>query len=69
MSKLSSLLLAPLLSGSLVLLAQTSDTATLHDRVVDRTNTDVPDVAITIVNSLTSLRKVAKTDAYGNFYS
>ena len=68
MPKLSPLLLALLVSGTLALSAQTPDTATLRGRVVDQTNAGVPDADITIVNSLTGLLQTATSDASGNFY-
>jgi len=68
MFKFSSLLAVLLFCGSLGLLAQTPDTATLRGRVVDQTHAGIPDAEITIVNKLTGLQHVTRTDASGDFY-
>ena len=68
MSRLSSLLVALLICGSIGLTAQTPDTATLQGRVVDQAHAGIPNAEINIVNSLTGLQHLTKTDALGNFY-
>jgi hypothetical protein len=68
MSRLSSLLVALLICGSIGLTAQTPDTATLQGRVVDQAHAGIPNAEIKIVNSLTGLQHLTKTDALGNFY-
>src|SRR5580704_14925394 len=58
---------AALLSFSLLLAAQTPDTAAIHGRVVDPSHAPAAGVAIKITNSLTSVDRTAQTDASGDF--
>jgi hypothetical protein len=58
---------AALLSFSLLLPAQTPDTAAIHGRVVDPSHAPAAGVAIKITNSLTSVDRTAQTDASGDF--
>src|ERR1700722_135087 len=50
---------------SLVLTAQTPDTATLRGRVIDQTNAAVPMVQVTLSNAV--LKRSAQTDDSGNY--
>jgi hypothetical protein len=52
---------------SLVLTAQTPDTAILRGRVVDQTHAVVPMVQVTVTNTLTGLKRAAQTDESGNY--
>ncbi len=67
MFRLSVLSVVLFLCGSLGT-AQTPDTATLRGRVVDQTHAGIADAEITLVNTLTGLQHLAKTDASGDFY-
>jgi hypothetical protein len=68
MFRLSVLSVVLFLCASLGLIAQTPDTATLRGRVVDQTHAGIADAEITLVNTLTGLQHLAKTDASGDFY-
>ncbi len=68
MYRLSVLSVVLFLCGSLGLSAQTPDTATLRGRVVDQTHAGIADAEITVVNTLTGLQHLTKTDASGDFY-
>ena len=56
-----------LLWFSLVLAAQTPDTATIHGRVVDQSRAPAAGVAIKVTNSLTGVDRTTQTDDAGNF--
>jgi len=55
------------LSFSLLLAAQTPDTAAIHGRVIDQSRAPVAGVAIRLTNSLTGVDRTAQTDDSGNF--
>src|ERR1035441_969812 len=67
MSRLHVLPVALLLACSLVLPAQTPDTATIHGRVVDQSHAAVAGVDVTITNSQTALKRTARTESSGDF--
>jgi hypothetical protein len=52
---------------STVLLAQTPDTATIHGHILDQSHAPVPRVAVTVSSALSSLKRVAQSDAHGDF--
>src|SRR5580698_309282 len=52
---------------SLVITAQTPDTATLRGQVVDQSHAAVPMVQVTATNTLTGLKRTAQTDDSGNY--
>jgi hypothetical protein len=47
--------------------AQTPDTATLRGQVTDQTHGAVPQVQVTVTNTLTGLKRTAETDESGNY--
>ena len=67
MSRLHPLPVALLLAGSLVLSAQTPDTATIHGRVVDQSHAAVAGVDVTVTNSQTGLKRTAQSESSGDF--
>src|ERR1039458_9666834 len=67
MSRFHPLPVAWLLAGSLVLSAQTPDTATIHGRVVDQSHAAVAGVDVTVTNSQTGLKRTAQSESSGDF--
>ncbi|MGA3015856.1 MAG: TonB-dependent receptor [Bryobacteraceae bacterium] len=67
MSRLHILPVALLLACSLMLSAQTPDTATIHGRVVDQSHAAVAGVEVTVTNSQTGLKRTAQTEPSGDF--
>lgn len=67
MFRLYALPIASLLACSLVLSAQTPDTATIYGRVVDQTHAAVSGVEVTVANSQTGLKRTARTESSGDF--
>src|ERR1017187_6192305 len=67
MSRLHPLPVALLLAGSLVLSAETPDTATIHGRVVDQSHAAVAGVDVTVTNSQTGLKRTAQSESSGDF--
>ena len=47
--------------------AQTPDTATIHGHILDQSRAVVPGVVVTVGSTLTSLKRVAQSDAQGDF--
>src|ERR1035438_5015538 len=56
-----------LFACSLVLSAQTPDTATIHGRVVDQSHAAVAGVEVAVTNSQTGLKRTAQTESSGDF--
>jgi len=52
---------------STALLAQTPDSAAIHGHILDQSRAAVPGVAVTVVSTVTSLKRVAQSDAQGDF--
>jgi len=52
---------------SLLVAAQTPDTATLRGSVIDQTHAAVPMVQVTVTNTVTGLKRTAQTDDSGNY--
>jgi hypothetical protein len=67
MSRLHLLPVVLLFGCSLVLSAQTPDTATIHGRVVDQSHAAVAGVDVTVTNSQTGLKRTAQTESSGDF--
>src|ERR1035438_5181355 len=67
MSRLHVLPIVFSLACSLVLPAQTPDTATIHGRVVDQSHAAVAGVEVTVTNSQTGLKRTAQTESSGDF--
>src|ERR1017187_8205933 len=65
MSRLHVLPVALLFACSLVLSAQTPDTATIHGRVVDQSHAAVAGVEVTVTNSQTGWKRTAQTEDSG----
>ena len=60
-------LLLPMGLFSLLVAAQTPDTATLRGSVIDQTHAAVPMVQVTVTNTVTGLKRTAQTDDSGNY--